>query len=44
MSTFPGSRRLLKGGNALLDPGDGTMQQMLPLQYNPDLLTRRLMP
>ena len=34
MSTFPGSPRLLKGGIALLDPDNGTVQQILPLQYN----------
>jgi hypothetical protein len=42
MSTFPGSPRLLKGGIALLDPNNGTVQQILPLQYNPDTLTRSL--
>jgi hypothetical protein len=42
MSTFPGSPRLLKGGIALLDPDNGTVQQILPLQYNPDTLTRSL--
>jgi hypothetical protein len=42
MSSFPGSPRLLKGGIALLDPDNGTVQQILPLQYNPDTLTRNL--
>lgn len=42
MSTFPGSPKLLKGGIALLDPDNGTVQQILPLQYNPDTLTRSL--
>ena len=42
MSTFPGSPRLLKGGIALLDPKSGSVQQILPLQYNPDTLTRSL--
>src|SRR5712671_4949386 len=42
MPTFPGSPRLLKGGLALLDPGNGKVQQILPLQYNPDTLTRSL--
>jgi hypothetical protein len=42
MSSFPGSPRLLKGGIALLDPDNGTVQQILPLQYNPDTLTRSL--
>lgn len=40
MSTFPGSPRLLKGGIALLDPTTGAVRQILPLQYNPDTLTR----
>ena len=42
MSGFPGSPRLLKGGIALLDPVNGTVQQILPLQYNPETLTRSL--
>jgi hypothetical protein len=42
MSSFPASPRLLKGGIALLDPDNGTVQQILPLQYNPDTLTRSL--
>ena len=42
MSSFPGSPRLLKGGIALLDPSNGSVQQILPLQYNPDTLTRTL--
>jgi hypothetical protein len=42
MSSFPSSPRLLKGGIALLDPDSGTVQQILPLQYNPDTLTRSL--
>jgi hypothetical protein len=42
MSSFPGSPRLFKGGVALLDPDNGTVQQILPLQYNPDTLTRSL--
>lgn len=40
MTTFPNSPRLLKGGIALLDPDSGRVQQILPLQYNPDALTR----
>ncbi len=42
MITFPGSPRLLKGGIALLDPKNGRVQQILPLQYNPDTLSRTL--
>ena len=40
MTTFPGSPHLLKGGIALLDPDTGMVQQILPLQYNPDTLAR----
>jgi hypothetical protein len=42
MSTFPGSPRLLKGGLVLLDPRSGTVLGVIPLQYNPDTLTRSL--
>jgi hypothetical protein len=40
ISAVPASPRLLKGGIALLDPDNGTVQQILSLQYNPDTLTR----
>lgn len=30
----------MKGGIALLDPATGAVRQILPLQYNPDTLTR----
>ena len=42
MTTFPGSPRLLKGGIALLHPTSGAVLHILPLQYNPDTLTRTL--
>lgn len=42
MTTFPGSPRLLKGGIVLLDPQSGTVLRIIPLQYNPDTLTRTL--
>jgi len=42
MSTFPGSPRILKGGIVLLDPQTGTVLRIIPLQYNPDTLTRTL--
>jgi hypothetical protein len=42
MTTFPGSPRLIKGGLALLDPTTGAVLKILPLQYNPDTLTRTL--
>jgi hypothetical protein len=42
LSSFPGSPRLLKGGIVLLDPQSGTVLRIVPLQYNPDTLTRSL--
>jgi hypothetical protein len=42
MTTFPGSPRLLKGGIVLLDPQSGQVLTVIPLQYNPDTLTRTL--
>lgn len=40
MTTFSGSPRLLKGGLVLLDPVTGAVLRVIPLQYNPDTLTR----
>ncbi|HEY7028058.1 MAG TPA: hypothetical protein VH438_10655 [Gemmatimonadales bacterium] len=40
MTTFPGSPRLLKGGIVLLDPLTAAVLRVIPLQYNPDTLTR----
>ena len=40
MSTFPDSPRLIKGGIVVLDPVAGTVLRVIPLQYNPDTLTR----
>lgn len=42
MSTFPRTPRLLKGGIVLLDPVTSAVQRVIPLQYNPDTLTRTL--
>jgi hypothetical protein len=42
MTTFPGSPRLLKGGLVLLDPASARVLRVIPLQYNPDSLTRTL--
>lgn len=42
MTTFPGSPRLLKGGIVVLDAQSGAVQRVIPLQYNPDSLTRSL--
>jgi hypothetical protein len=44
MTTFPNSPRLLKGGIVLVDPVSGVVQQVIPLQYNPDTVTRSLAP
>jgi hypothetical protein len=40
MSSFPGSPRILKGGIVVLDPNSGAVLRIIPLQYNPDTLTR----
>src|SRR5689334_16239688 len=42
MTTFPGSPRILKGGIVLLDPVTNAVQRVIPLQYNPDTVTRTL--
>src|SRR6476659_8253443 len=42
MSTFPNSPRLLKGGIVLVDPDSAAVRRIIPLQYNPDTLTRSL--
>lgn len=42
MSTFPGTPRVLRGGIVMVDPTSGAVQRILPLQYNPDTLTRTL--
>ena len=42
MTTFPNSPRLLKGGMVLLDPVTGQVQRVIPLQYNPETLSRAL--
>ena len=42
MTTFPNSPRLRKGGLALVDPRTERVLRIVPLQYNPDSLTRSL--
>lgn len=42
MTTFPGSPRLVKGGIVTLDPTSGTVRRVIPLQYNPDSVSRSL--
>jgi hypothetical protein len=42
MSSFPGSPRLVKGGIVLIDPKTGVVIRIVPLQYNPETLSRSL--
>lgn len=42
MTTFPGSPRLLRGGLVLVDAVSGAVERVIPLQYNPESLTRSL--
>lgn len=42
MSSFPGSPKLIKGGIVLVDPTTGTVIRIVPLQYNPDTISRSL--
>lgn len=40
MVSFSGSPRILKGGIVVLEPQSGAVLRIIPLQYNPDTLTR----
>lgn len=40
MTGFPGSPQLIKGGIVVLDPLTSLVQRVIPLQYNPESLTR----
>ena len=42
MTTFPNSPRLVKGGIVLIDPDTSAVRRVIPLQYNPDSLSRTL--
>ncbi len=42
MTSFPGSPRLSKGGIVVLNPDSAAIEKIIPLQYNPDTLTRSL--
>ncbi len=44
MSTFPNSPKLLKGGIVLLDVDTSAVRSIIPLQYNPDSISRTLQP
>ena len=41
---FPNSPKLARGGLVLLDPDLGTLLKVISFQYNPDTLTRTLVP
>jgi hypothetical protein len=40
VSTFPGSPKILKGGIVALNAQTGAVIRVIPLQYNPDTLSR----
>lgn len=42
MTTFPGSPRLVKGGIVVIDADTAAVVRVIPLQYNPDTLSRTL--
>jgi hypothetical protein len=42
VTTFPNSPRLVKGGIVLIDSGTSAVRRVIPLQYNPDSLSRTL--
>ena len=42
MSSFPPSPNILKGGIVLLDPLTSQVKQVIPLQYNPETISRSL--
>ena len=42
MSSFPGSPKLAKAGLVLVDPVSAAVLRVIPLQYNPETLTRTL--
>jgi hypothetical protein len=44
MSSPPIAPRLIRGGIVLVDPATGQVRRVIPMQYNPDTLTRTLQP
>jgi hypothetical protein len=44
MPSSPLSPKLLKGGIVLLDPTTSAVKKVIPLQYNPETMTRSLTP
>jgi hypothetical protein len=44
MTTYPFGPKLIKGGIVLVHSTTGIVEKVIPLQYNPDTLTRTLQP
>ena len=44
MTSSPLSPKILKGGIVLLDPDSSAVQKIIPLQYNPETISRSLTP
>ena len=44
MTSSPLSPKILKGGIALLDPDTAAIKKIIPLQYNPESISRSLQP
>lgn len=44
MTGFSSSPRIIKGGLVLIDPDSASVERVIALQYNPDTLTRTLLP
>lgn len=44
MTSFRAAPKLIKGGIVLLDPVSGAVQRVIALQYNPETLSRTLVP
>ena len=42
MSSFPGTPKVIKGGIVVINPGSSAIEKIIPLQYNPDTITRTL--
>jgi len=40
MSEFPRAPRLVKGGLVVVDPDSAAIQRIIPMQYNPETVTR----
>lgn len=42
MSSFPGTPKVVKGGIVVINPETAAIEKIIPLQYNPDTITRTL--